>query len=1799
MPILNEGVQKDDIPVEPPEEQPQAPPPQEREPSPQQTQTKAVKDVEKPAAGKYAAALDQPVKNYRLSKWYQDYLGSNQRARNLANNPPSFYADPPRMPNDAYKQMENYQKLTGFEQWLGNTLQSRIPQATENLREFLPDPIEKAVFGIGSAAMKFLSVFDFMEEGVERGSGLVRQYKLATENNKTDEFWSNIGDAWAAGNMFYDVSNTVLLGQDSTAVPWHTDLPGTSALDDLRKEITALTDQGVGRKEALEQVKASYYNDLGALSIRAIKQDIAGHILFSPFLIGQAMGYAPVDIVKKASIAAGNKYIPGALEHMEDALVAAKKADDLDEVARLTEEIATVKKTMDPITSGDKFYMFLTGNFPEPLEGAGKFDELLYFVGNQLAKSEKPLLKTWQKLNPFSLTPEARVHEWMNRIDDYLGTHVLAQADPDKIVNDLIEMASQATSGKVSAISVTSDGRVIQSFLRSAELSAETLLGDFKAVAKDGQLLMEISRRLGRKAPDLIDDIANGKSASIVSRLAGMGDDGARIASGLTDEILERLGKLKAKPYTPELFRRILHNEMLDQIAQVGIVRYGLKHRGLIQKWNSFLKAGETLAFLRMNPTFAARNWINNEFTMLARGVGGDFFGNGIDDLAKLTEKLNFSPLRANQSFTMAGMEADTLGEIGEKAGQTIAKQLEGDAIWLDKWAKAINKADLGPLDFGRLASRMEATASRKAVVKGYTRAWRKFWTPDNFTNAGKFLPQDVIREVGETGIQQLDDLLADASSIDDITNILKNIDDIDIGRSTSGIIREAEETLGVKLADQFEETEIEAIRDGLDRAMQANTRQEVRDIFDDLHEKVIKKISDESAAKLDAKVEKFANSVGAERGMALIDVTEELTNQLDVFEYLYSSGMARFRPMDVSKDVRDIYWPIWLEQQNSFWKVRNDRIDATVRGLQEGADEIGLNMSEALTKIKNKRKVWDNFFEWRNGRYEKFFDGELGELAWDELIEEVNARYISAAETDIAVIKDIDDILAEAVRINSPELADGFSGWRAAIREWKIKDRAHTRTYTYLQKTGELPPGSMSYQEFWQLRGQMQAELSELKQRGYGMMEGNADELAYFAGIAAPEDITEPSRIAKRIAGDLDGQTTTMRAGQALEFDTSPVFPNEAREEQWFGRNFWTLRELEESAAGRVGSPASRLDLSDYARGELEKFLNNAQREMSDAQYGSLRMAQYYRDSALLNYNRKMNYDTWLGTFMPYEFWMTHSMAQWAIQSINRPAALSFYMRLRELQNRIAIDDDSFPTRLKGKIKIQIPPWMGMQEWMGDSIFVDPMTWVAPFGQMTMPYQMAVQRGLSNEGAVERELDRMVQDGDITRAEADQAIATRSGQAWADAVAKMQEYAGERTDNYELLTALSSVHAPYDWAIKALKGKPEEIGPFLPATFTVNRLLGMFGVDAPHEKMNAPARIRRWMGLPGFDQWEDYRVERMLSNMSATGEITPDQASRAMIEHSGVAWELARKKAAKEYAGGPWWVTMLKTAGLQAYLYPEGEQQQRQLSDDFEAAMNAYEDGDAEAYNRFFDLNPEFANRLALWDSPEERMQKFMVGNIWDLYAGLEDVNKKIAREALGEEFNMRFLNKDTRNYDAIPTEQLQLWAKMLGGDPPGTLKDAFPIDFAPPEIATNSQIFYDTRQTYFPNYYELQNKYFDLAEGTARKNFLGQNPELKQYWEWRRDFLKRNPTIAPYIDDNFEPNYSSVKELERAYQEEPDYVKAEWSTVLGSETVRVITRAYNGEELPGDIVSYLEEEALRLGMTYEELLREVATAP
>jgi hypothetical protein len=270
-------------------------------------------------------------------------------------------------------------------------------------------------------------------------------------------------------------------------------------------------------------------------------------------------------------------------------------------------------------------------------------------------------------------------------------------------------------------------------------------------------------------------------------------------------------------------------------------------------------------------------------------------------------------------------------------------------------------------------------------------------------------------------------------------------------------------------------------------------------------------------------------------------------------------------------------------------------------------------------------------------------------------------------------------------------------------------------------------------------------------------------------------------------------------------------------------------------------------------------------------------------------------------------------------------------------------------------------------------------------------------------------------------------------------------------------------------------------------------------------------------------------------------------------------------------------------------------------LNTQFSDAYGKYEKGDIDALNNFFEAHPEYEARLALYDNPEVRMRDFMVDELWNTYNSMPTVNKNEVREQLGELFDGAFINKETRSYDSIPLETMQVWVKLMGGNPVGTLKTPSEkmLKLTPPETAWRLQVFYDTRNMTFPDFYEQQKEYYTMKQGSqGRRDYLKKYPQLKQYWNWRNDFMMRNPDAVAYLTDTPEDyQYSSMQQAEEANANQPNYTWNEWKTQLGSNLSNlVLDNIRNGDRLSSAAESQLEYIAGQMGISVERLMAQMA---
>jgi hypothetical protein len=105
-----------------------------------------------------------------------------------------------------------------------------------------------------------------------------------------------------------------------------------------------------------------------------------------------------------------------------------------------------------------------------------------------------------------------------------------------------------------------------------------------------------------------------------------------------------------------------------------------------------------------------------------------------------------------------------------------------------------------------------------------------------------------------------------------------------------------------------------------------------------------------------------------------------------------------------------------------------------------------------------------------------------------------------------------------------------------------------------------------------------------------------------------------------------------------------------------------------------------------------------------------------------------------------------------------------------------------------------------------------------------------------------------------------------------------------------------------------------------------------------------------------------------------------------------------------------------------------------------------------------------------------------------------------------------------------------MQVWLKMMHTDPLGGLTAEQrmlvnlygKVQLTDPETANRVQVFYDYRNSNFDGWYDKQSEYYSKPKGKARKAYLASNPDLREYWDFRRQFMTDNPDLVPYLTDD-----------------------------------------------------------------------------
>ena len=974
-------------------------------------------------------------------------------------------------------QLPNMDRLTPMEKWLYR----KLPGFSES-------SVGKVMAKIGEGwAGKLLSKIDVLAEGAERVTGLAWQWNEAKRTNTLDDFNNNLKEAWYAGSLTADVANLPTFKRDNlgkiTGYQLPTDLPGVSGLVSARKRLSQLVASGIPMSEALAQAKSEYYDSQGALALRSQLYDTYFHVIADPLnYILPAL--KPIESAHAARHAINAmRWSDEYINSTRAALKIAEGAQDAAEIARLS---GILKAAEAPIKLGgfrplaklltrtERFTMALTGGDT--------------FKPGALAK------KWW---NPFALTPSAHAQEYLTMVTDNVGTRIFAASDdPYKIAEDINRAAMGALGPEYGHAFMTMEGRTVQGVLGGFNVDMQDLITAYHLTAPDRITLYKLANELGQNPNAILKIIQDGDIGALATR------------TGMTTDALKEIGENLSKvPHSPELFKVTAMMKLQDRAAQQGVIQFGVKSKGFIEKASQALKSAETLAFLRLNPAYLLKNLANNEVTMIGRGLMGSVNIGAIDNF--FAKRVGFTPIRYAQGWGMAGVE---IGGKEVRAGGAIAKAVRGDTTFLDKFSDWVNGIKFGKFDMGEMAGRVEVHARKRTFNAGYQEGWRMYWQP---THPADAIPAAIRQEVGDKMLNDLARAAKSAWNEDEVLSFAKgnlntNIQSILDNASTRAGF-DVRKALGDELVNDLDSGLREAIENGTTRDFFTNLRATVSKNLDEMSKDAVNFYSKRAQAYITAE--------GPNGFMRLFASTQ------DEFWGAHSAHAMEMQTKVsqiigiVDPELRGTMWDNLLGKENKFFGHAWDRYEGTVRGMVAGAKEAGLEIpDEILDSFTSWKGGWKDFFNKRSSLYRKVKEGKGG-ISFEQVQAQLDDMYRQMVDTEAILTRKIDESVASL--LPDPNMREPFLAWRARVADLRKADKAEE--IAFRESIAGLPvtQKDIAFREHWSARMQRWADIKGEEFSGVNMMSGDPAAQAKYqelAGIRAQQQAQETAAAAERI---------------------------------------------------------------------------------------------------------------------------------------------------------------------------------------------------------------------------------------------------------------------------------------------------------------------------------------------------------------------------------------------------------------------------------------------------------------------------------------------------------------------------------------------------------------------------------------------------------------------------------------------------------------------------------------------------------
>jgi hypothetical protein len=874
-------------------------------------------------------------------------------------------------------------------------------------------------------------------------------------------------------------------------------MPGVEGLNRAREMLIA--------GASMEEVEAAFEEEMGALWMRGQMYDMYGHIFLDP--INYLMPYlAPIG--KSALASRINKVTRVAnlsddmIAAATDALRVAEKTGNMADVHKYTE----ILKGQEGLTTFEKISDFMAGGrelLPDEalkaptdagwlrrtaadVELAGRKGAKIPFTNRRLPSA------------PHTLTPASRGVELATMTVDSYDAHIfqLGQNIFEK-AEGVQRFADGAISGQHAKYFLTPEGRLVQGFTKGIAAASEFRLDQYTRLLGKGIIneLDVMAKTLSTTVDDIATQLVHSKGIDELAETFGRS----------ADELAEMGRQLKGSPWSEELWQLALSNDIKDIVEHASIAMYGIHQRGKPQAWAGALKSAETLAWLKMNPSFPIKNFFTDEMIMFMEGVTGKMSIKNIDEYWKAMG-FDVLPQRVKQGIGMAGLEG---GEGAARGVGEIAEVSLGKPGWLAKFSKKINDINLGPLDMANYAQKIESRHSAQAFTVYYQKAMKQYWKAgvgfDPIDGVVSYRTLELM-EAAEPGLARKFNNWASSTEgkkgLDDFLDANYNI-------SIDEILEEARVALGydVDLKQALPDEYLINLKVGLPKAAaegEGGIRKYLGKFKRDLQEHL-----DDLALDLETRTAARAATMTKFEGpQAWVKLFTGTIDDLQGFHAAQAMEAAKIEDLlrGADKAAAGRFWAKRLPDVEQTYARGWGRTGSILKGIRKGTD--GKLPKRVVDIFDGRVTGWKKFYKVRNDDYKTFFaaldKNQVPPVPWDTLKAKHSMMYLETIEAEAKGLDEMFEIVAR--QLESPEQQQLFRNMSGKLREGYLADKQSVIT---LQDELIAAPNSTEKQrliaEWW--RARYSSETHTFEQAGKAAMQGNKEAAQVFARAGAEYD--------------------------------------------------------------------------------------------------------------------------------------------------------------------------------------------------------------------------------------------------------------------------------------------------------------------------------------------------------------------------------------------------------------------------------------------------------------------------------------------------------------------------------------------------------------------------------------------------------------------------------------------------------------------------------------------------------------------